>query len=170
MTTVSQLMTRDRLVTIGADATVTEAARRLSAAGISHLMVTAEGGGLLGVFCVCDLDRVATGSRLRQHISARPIAVDSTTDADVAIELMETQRVSCLPVLDKGRLSGVITLHEMRRKGLVPGEDERCSACGSTEHVRCGPSSTVGLCIDCTRKSLPPIAELEQDRELGGGD
>lgn len=170
MTSVSTLMTRDHLVTIGPDATVRDAAKCLASAGISHLLVTGEGEKLLGVFCACDLDRAATGTRLRQHIHARPITVDVTTDADVALELMETQHVSCLPVLDAGRLRGVITLHELRRRGLVDGEEERCSACGSTEHVRCSSLRPLGLCIECSRKSEPPNAELEIENELGGGD
>lgn len=170
MTSVSSLMTRDRLVTIGPEATVSDAARRLASAGISHLLVTGEGERLLGVFCACDLERAATGTRLRQHIHARPITVDVTTDAHVALELMEDQHVSCLPVLDAGCLRGVITLHELRRRGLVDGEEERCSACGTTEHVRCSPRRALGLCIECSRKSEPPSVELEIETELGGGD
>jgi hypothetical protein len=133
-------------------------------------MVTDERERLLGVFCACDLDRVGASTCLHQHIHAEPITVDVTTDADFAIELMEHQRVSCLPVLDSGRLCGVITLHDMRRRGLVDGGEEHCSACGSTEHVRCSPTRTVGLCIDCTRKSEPPNVELDIETELGGGD
>jgi len=170
MTSVSTLMTRDRLVTMGPEATVSEAAKRLASEGISHLLVTGEGERLLGVFCACDLERAATGSCLRQHITARPITVDVTTDADVAIGLMEDQHVSCLPVLDAGRLRGVITLHELRRRGFAPGEEERCSACGTTEHVRCSPHRALGLCIECSRKSEPPNVELEIETELGGGD
>jgi CBS-domain-containing membrane protein len=104
-----------------------------------------------------------------RHIHARPIAVDVTTDAEIAIELMEGQRVSCLPVLDAGQLCGVITLHDMRRRGLVAAGEDHCSACGSTVHVRCGPTRTVGLCLECTRKSVPPNLELEIETELGGG-
>jgi CBS domain-containing protein len=170
MTSVSTLMTREQLVTIGPEATVRDAAERLSSAGISHLLITGEGEKLLGVVCACDLDQAATGTRLHQHIHARPITVDVTTDAEVAAQLMEGQRVSCLPVLDGGRLRGVITLHELRRRGLVDREDERCSACGSTEHVRCSSLRPIGLCIECTRKSEPPDSELEIENELGGGD
>ncbi|HTU60990.1 MAG TPA: CBS domain-containing protein [Polyangiales bacterium] len=171
MTSVSTLMTRDHLVTIGPEATVSDAARRLASEGISHLLVTGEGDRLLGVFCACDLEHAATGSRLRQHITARPITVDVTTDAHVALELMEDQQVSCLPVLDAAcRLRGVITLHELRRRGLVDSEEERCSACGTTEHVRCSPHRALGLCIECSRKSEPPNVELDIETELGGGD
>lgn len=170
MTAVSTLMTRDRLITIGPEATVRDAAKALANAGISHLLVTGEHDRLLGVFCVCDLDRAPTGTRLRQHLHGKPITVDITTEADVALELMADQHVSCLPVLDAGRLRGVITLHDLRRMGLVDGEEECCSACGSSEHVRCSHRRPVGLCFDCTRKSEPPNLELDNEAELGGGD
>lgn len=170
MTSVSTLMTRDRLVTIGPEATIGEAAQRLAAAGISHLLVTGEGERLLGVFCTCDLEHAATDTCLRQHLHGRPITVDVTSEAEFAVELMENQHVSCLPVLDAGQLRGVITLHELRRRGLVAGEEERCSACGTTEHVRCSPRRALGLCIECSRKSEPPNLELDIETELGGGD
>jgi len=159
-------MTPRPLVTIGPDAWVHDAAKTIADAGISHLLVTADDDSLLGVFCVCDLDRAETGTRLRQHMHADPITIDAETDAEDAVVLMESRRVSCLPVMAQGRLSGVITLHDLRRLGLASGEGESCSACGSTEHVRCSHSHTLGLCIDCARKSEPADGEAE----LGGGD
>lgn len=170
MTAVSTLMTRDRLITIGPEATVSDAASALAKAGISHLLVTGERDALLGVFCVCDLDRAPTGARLRQYLHEKPVTVDMWTETDVALDLMTTKHVSCLPVLDAGRLRGVITLHDMRRMGLVDGEEECCSACGSSEHVRCSHRRPLGLCFECSRKSEPPSSELELEAELGGGD
>lgn len=166
MTAISSLMTRRPLVTIGLDAWVSDAAKTLADAGVSHLLVTGEGDKLLGVFCVCDLDRAETGTKLRQHMHAEPITVDLHAEAEDALALMESRHVSCLPVVEQGRLSGVITLHDLRRIGLASGEAERCSACGSTEHVRCTHGRTLGLCIDCARKSEP----ADGDAELGGGD
>lgn len=170
MTAVSAIMTRERLVTMGPDATVGDAAERLASAGISHLLVTGTDEHLLGVLCTCDLERAGLGTRLREHLRARPVTVDVTADAAVALELMGDQGVSCLPVLDAGRLRGVLTLHELRRRGLVTGEEERCGACGTTEHVRCSPNRALGLCIACHRKSQPPDFELDIETELGGGD
>jgi predicted transcriptional regulator len=170
MTAVSTLMTRNRLITIGPEATVSDAARTLAKAGISHLLVTGDHDCLLGVFCVCDLDRAPTGTRLQQHLHAKPVTVDMWTETDVALNLMEQRHVSCLPVMDAGRLRGVITLHDMRRMGLVDGEEECCTACGSSDHVRCSHKRPVGLCLECARKSEPPNLELELDAELGGGD
>ena len=166
MTAISSLMTHDRLVTIGPDALVAEAARTIADAGISHLLVTGDGEHLLGVFCVCDLDRAPSRTTLRQHLKQRPVTVEASTEVATVAEIMLASNVSCLPVVEGGALKGVVTLHDLRRLGLLEGEAERCSACGSTEHVRC--SHGVGLCIDCTRKSQPP--EPGTDDELGGGD
>lgn len=170
MTAVSTLMTRNRLITIGPEATVSDAAKTLARNGISHLLVTGDHEDLLGVFCLCDLDRAATGTRLRQHLHAKPVTVDMWTETNVALDLMAHKHVSCLPVVDAGRLRGVITLHELRRMGLVDGEEELCSACGSSEHVRCSHRRPIGLCFDCLHKSEPPSFELELEAELGGGD
>jgi predicted transcriptional regulator len=170
MTSVSTLMTRDRLVTLGPDVSVSDAARTLANAGLSHLLVTEEGEKLLGVFCICDLDRAATGTPLRAHLHDVPVTIDLHADADDALRVMSQRHVHCLPVLDEGRLRGVITLHDLRRNGLAGAEEEHCSCCGSTEHVRCNHGRDVGLCFDCTRQSEPPNLELGLDAELGGGD
>jgi predicted transcriptional regulator len=166
MTAISSLMTQDRLVTIGPDALVADAARTIADAGISHLLVTGAGEHLLGVFCVCDLDRAPAKTPLRQHLRRDPITVEVNTEAATVAEIMLASNVSCLPVVERGALKGVITLHDLRRLGLLDAEAERCSACGSTEHVRCSHGA-IGLCIDCTRKSQPPDSG---DDELGGGD
>jgi acetoin utilization protein AcuB len=166
MTAISSLMTQDRLVTIGPDALVSEAARTIADAGISHLLVTGDGEHVLGVFCVCDLDRAPSRTQLRQHLNRKPVTVEANTDVAAVAQLMLASNVSCVPVVEGGALKGVVTLHDLRRLGLLEGEAERCSACGSTEHVRC--SHGVGLCIDCTRKSQPPDPDV--DDELGGGD
>src|ERR1700712_2206627 len=170
MSSVSTLMTRDRLVTLGPNASVSDAARTMADAGISHLLVTGDGDNVLGVFCVCDLDRAPTGTPLWQHLQDKPVTIDLNAEADSALALMSQLHVSCLPVLDAGHLRGVITLHDLRRKHVGDAEEEHCSCCGSTEHVRCSHGRDVGLCFDCTRKSEPPDLELELDAELGGGD
>jgi predicted transcriptional regulator len=166
MTAISSLMTHDRLVTIGPDALVAEAARTIADAGISHLLVTGDGEHLLGVLCVCDLDRAPSRTPLREHLRSQPVTVEASTDVAAVAELMLSSNVSCLPVVEGGALKGVVTLHDLRRLGLLEGETERCSACGSTEHVHCAHG--VGFCIDCTRKSQPPGPDGED--ELGGGD
>lgn len=170
MTSVSTLMTRDRLVTLGPNASVSEAVRTLADTGLSHLLVTDGGEKLLGVFCICDLDRAATGTPLQQHLQESPATIDLDAEADEALRLMSRRHVHCLPVMDGGRLCGVITLHDLRRKGLADAEEEHCSCCGSTDHVRCNHGRDVGLCFDCTRKSEPPNLEVELVAELGGGD
>ena len=113
MTAISALMTHDRLVTIGPEASVDDAARTMAAAGVSHLLVTGDGQHLLGVFCVCDLERAPAGTGLRQHLRRRPITVDVDTDATRVAELMRSAGVSCLPVVEQGRLVGIISIGDV---------------------------------------------------------
>jgi Mg/Co/Ni transporter MgtE len=134
-------------------------------------LITEDGDQLLGVCCVCDLEQAATGARVRHVMHDERLWVEANADADEALALMESHQVTCLPVLERGRLSGVITLHALQRFGVMGAEEERCSACGSTEHVacvRCGRRRARGLCMDCVRKSEPP--EPGWELELGGGD
>jgi predicted transcriptional regulator len=168
MTTISALMTRGPLVTVGPEAWVADATKLLADAGISHLMVTADNETLLGVMCVCDLDRVPLGTQLKQHMHVAPVTVEADTEAEIALTIMTSRQVSCLPVLENGRLSGVVTLSDLRRGGLAAGGEERCSACGGREHVRCSHGRSIGLCIECTRIAEPP--DGDEDPELGGGD
>jgi CBS domain-containing protein len=169
MTAISALMTRrGPLVTVGPDAWVGEANKTLCRAGLSHLLITGDGDRLLGVCCVCDLERAAAGARIRHLMHDELVTVESSTEADVALELMESHHVSCLPVVERGCLAGVITRHELQRMGIMGVEEEHCSACGSTEHVHCGHGHVRGLCLECARKSEPP--DPDSEAELGGGD
>jgi arabinose-5-phosphate isomerase len=166
MTTVSTLITPGRVLTIGLDASLADAASKMADTGVSHLMVT-EGRQLVGVVCVCDLDAASDGSRLRQLMRAEPVTIAPDALATEAAALMLSAGVSCLPVVGAGELCGVITLHELRRLGLFESDPVRCSACGSEDHVRCAQhGGLVGWCFSCMRQSEASQA----DDELGGGD
>jgi predicted transcriptional regulator len=165
MAIVGNLMTRERLVTIGPSTLTSAAARRISDEGVSHLMVT-DGDSLLGVFCVCDIDAADVGSVVSECMTRNPVSVRADTDAADAAQLMHSWGVSCLPVLVAGKLYGVVTLSDLRAAGIVESAVTCCTVCGSEDHVRCTEhGDCVALCLECTRKSEPPDAE----EELGGG-
>ncbi len=164
MTIIGELMSHERLVTVGPGLSTRDAVRKCIDEGVSHLLVI-EGGGLIGLCCICDLD----GSELRHTVSdcmsTKLVSVRADTGAQEAAELMQTRGVSCLPVLGEGVLQGVITLNDLRAAGIVDSLLSRCSACGGDDHVRCtGHGRCVGLCLECMRKSEPPGA----DEDIGG--
>lgn len=165
MHTVSMFMTTEGLVTVEPDASVADAVQRVVDAGISHLLVTTR-GDLVGLVCVCDLDRAHVGATVEECMARDPITVDVATSAALAGRVMLERGISCLPVMAGGALRGVITVGDLRRAGIVDAPPERCISCGSTEHVRCETRGhSVGYCLECTRRSEPP----GWDDDLGGG-
>lgn len=132
---------------------------------ISHLLVI-ERGALVGLVCLCDLDAAPTGASVSECMSRDLVTIDVATSPAQAARIMIDGRIGCLPVMSERRLCGVVTLGDLRRAGVVDLPVERCVACGSTEHVRCGHHGrSVGYCLECTRRSEPP----SWDDDLGGG-
>ena len=161
---LADLIPERRVVTIEPTAALADAERKLDAEQVSHLMVV-RGGHLVGVLCVCDIDRAPDGALVRDAMSTRTWTVEIESDACEASARMLEHGVSCLPVLRRGALCGVITLSDLAHAGLVPGAAVRCSACGSEDHVRCAVhGQSAGFCIECSRRSAPP----DWSDDLGG--
>jgi CBS domain-containing protein len=164
MVTVRQLASPRQPVTIAPDASIVAALLKSTTEHVSHLMVT-EGRRLVGMCCVCELDEADNGSSVRTCMNANPATIDLDADISQAVALMSARRVSCLPVIARGELYGVITRHALRQLGLLEPDNECCGVCGSAEHVRRQrDSSEVALCLDCSRRSQPP----DDFDELGG--
>jgi Mg/Co/Ni transporter MgtE len=164
MGTLAEFLAPGRLVTIEPTVALADAEQRLEAEHVSHLMVVL-GSDLLGVLCICDVDRAPSGVLVGDAMSTRVWTADVETDAREAAERMLEHGVSCLPVLRRGALCGVITLSDLAKAGLASSAAARCSACGSDDHVRCAVHGlSAGFCLECTRKSVPP----EWDDDLGG--
>lgn len=154
-----------RLLAIGPMASVGEAAAMLAREHVSHLVVV-KGDELLGVLCTCDIERAAQGASVAQAMTRGVFTIDADAPPAEALASMHAHSVSCLPVVSHGALRGVVTLHDLVRLGLA-GDAERCSACGSTEHVRCEQHGTrAALCLECTRRSEPPA--WDDDIGVGG--
>jgi len=165
MQSVSELMTAAPLVTVRPDATVAEAARVIADHGVSHLLVTLR-DKLVGVVCICDLDAAPQSASVAEHMSARPLTVEPDATAAATAERMRSSGVSCMPVVLRGALEGVVTLSDLQRGGYATEIEHRCAACGSDDHVRTHEHmQVVGFCIECRRSSQPP----RWDDDLGGG-
>lgn len=131
------LMTRD-VITIGADASLKEAARRMIEAGISGLPVTAADGSLVGI--VTEADFVTTEADRRRKKRAgllrlvyRDVEIPSqerlvgdvmTTDLIVlgpeadhaeAARLMQKEGIKRIPVVEDGKLVGLVSRSDVLR-------------------------------------------------------
>jgi acetoin utilization protein AcuB len=108
---------RSPAVAISAGTTLQDAYRTMQERGIRHLPVL-EGETLVGVITDRDL-RLATsaltpspfppGSLVSAVMSRAPVTADASDPVEDAAHIMRERKIGCLPILDDGRLIGIIT-------------------------------------------------------------
>ncbi|HET9169499.1 MAG TPA: CBS domain-containing protein [Actinospica sp.] len=127
MGTASQFMNQ-KVESIPSGETVDVAAKRMRDADVGALLVTDEGGQLVGV--VTDRD-IVTGCIASGHDPAKcqvstlaehkPVTVDAEADLAQIIKTMSRSRVRRVPVTENGRLVGVLGLSDLM-KAATPDE------------------------------------------------
>ena len=162
---VERVMTA-RVVAVSSSTAVADARAVASANRCRHLLVV-DAGSLVGVTCVCELQRSTAlervGARKREPITIRP--GDSPADAAA---VMRSFRIGCLPVLRGGRVIGVVSRGDLVRAGIDPDLAGRatCASCGYAHNLREDPYAPgVSFCLFCSERSMPP----DEDEDLGGG-
>jgi acetoin utilization protein AcuB len=108
---------RSPAVAISADTTLQDAYRTMQDQRIRHLPVL-EGEKLVGVVTDRDL-RLATSaltpspflpdSRVSAVMTAAPLTADASDPVEDAARTMRERKIGCLPVMDGGRLIGIVT-------------------------------------------------------------
>ena len=139
---ISELMT-GHVLTIGPDASLKEAARRMLEAGVSGLPVTDEDGKLVGIITEADfmsgeadrrtapragLLRFFTGDheiptseqKVGDVMTKAVVVIGPDADHAEAARLMQTERVKRLPVVAEGRLVGLVSRSDMLRAFVRP--------------------------------------------------
>ncbi|MET8231913.1 CBS domain-containing protein [Micromonospora sp. NPDC005298] len=118
MTTVGEFMTT-RLVTMDGDDTLIAAAQEMRDSAIGDVVVT-DGDNVVGI--VTDRDITVRGvaenmdpgsTRLNQITTRDVITVSQYDDAVSAADLMRTYAVRRLPVIDDGRLVGLVSMGDL---------------------------------------------------------
>ena len=116
---VRHLMT-PKPITISPEETVAVASRTLTHYNIGMLPVCAQDGSLQGVLTDRDIvTRCLAGNRdpgetpVRDIMTAQVRAVDPDMDAAVAAHLMGSQQIRRLPVVEQGRLCGLLSLGDL---------------------------------------------------------
>lgn len=121
MATVQSILNRKgaRVVTIGEDASVLDAARRMNEHHIGALVVT-RGEKVVGIFSERDiLNRVVAAQREPSEtrvgdVMTSPVLVCAPgTTRDECRAVMREKRVRHLPVVAEGRLVGVVSIGDM---------------------------------------------------------
>ncbi len=120
------------VATIPAERTVAEAAAQLAHWSIGALLVSADGTAIEGVISERDIVRhldlvgAALLARPVSSIMSAPVhtcAPDDTPDAVLAI--MTERRVRHVPVVDRGRLAGVVSIGDIVKSRIEALEADR---------------------------------------------
>jgi CBS domain-containing protein len=116
--TVRQIIEGQELVTAPANTTVREAARLMKSKNVGALMVV-DGEKLVGVFTERDgLFRVvaegldATATELGSVMTANPQTIGPNSAFTTALQIMHEGRFRHLPVVDAGRVVGIISVRD----------------------------------------------------------
>ena len=125
---VADIMT-EKLVTVREDTPLDECIRLLEKYRIRHLLVTDEMGKLLGIISERDIrstlpsreiadnnERVSLFLRLNKAADCmvkKPFTVSPDTPIRVAAQIMSSRKFGCLPVVDNGKVVGVITTTDL---------------------------------------------------------
>jgi CBS domain-containing protein/gamma-glutamyl:cysteine ligase YbdK (ATP-grasp superfamily) len=117
--TVGQFMATD-LFTVRPDDLVDLAASVMTWRHIRHVPVEDNEGRLVGLVSHRALLKLLSQGALgneapvtvREIMTPEPLTVSSTTPTLEAMEIMRRNRVGCLPILDDGRLVGIVTSYD----------------------------------------------------------
>ncbi len=118
------------VVTIQPDRTVRDAARLLASHNIGGLIVVEEAGSPIGILSERDVTQAAARSDdfLDRHVddvmTRNPIAGTPEDDVTAVLETMTTNRFRHLPVMDGGRLVGMISIGDVVKCQLQCYEGE----------------------------------------------
>lgn len=123
---VGNLMQQDNLLTAVPETTVDEAARLMAQRGVGAVMVV-EDRKLVGIFTERDAvfrviaqGRDAQTTRLNEVMTPAPITIDPDKSFGYALLLMHEKGFRHMPVLDGGRLVGIVSA----RNAMDPDMEE----------------------------------------------
>ncbi len=105
--TAGHIMSR-RLSTVAPTATIDEVRHLMKTQKIRHMLVRGGAGELLGIIS----DRNVRGSQdttAAELMTADPLTIESSATLDPAVTLLIKRQMSCLPVVDAGKLVGLLT-------------------------------------------------------------
>ncbi|MFZ4122517.1 MAG: CBS domain-containing protein [Caulobacterales bacterium] len=117
--------------TLSAEATLAEAARELDVRRVGALVVTDESGRLTGVFSERDLVRevgrrgaACLHDKVSSAMTRGVITASMDETVDEGLERMTDRRIRHLPVVDDGRLIGIVSIGDLVKLRIARAEAE----------------------------------------------
>jgi len=165
---VKDYMTRD-VVTIRADAPISDAAEKMALSGVGGLPVVDEAGNLVGIVTRSDVFRVPPEERsvktVESVMSRNLVVTYPEEDLETAFIKMLSHRVERLPVVEPAnprKLFGIIAREDMVRayKAELAALEQQ-----KPEPPRCATSPSAWVHLGALYR-LPPLVDLREDRPL----
>lgn len=143
--TVRQLMSHN-ITVIPANMRCDEVLETMRNGKIRHLMVCRDGDQLQGVISDRDVHQ-KTGEKASDIMTANPVTVSPDSAINPAVTQLVKMHISCLPVVEDGRLVGVLTTTDLMLA------------------LQCSIQVLHHLALDATRDS-EPVEPIEQIRPV----
>ena len=133
MTVARILMEKGRYVlTVQPHRTLKEAAAALTADGVGAAVVSDDAIGVLGIISERDIVRAigrghasALDETVLQHMTAKVTTVTERASLDQVMEIMTDQRFRHLPVVEDGRLVGIVSIGDVVKRHVDAIDRER---------------------------------------------
>ena len=120
------------VVTTAPHRTLREVVRMLTEKGIGAVVVTGADGEVLGIFSERDLVRALAklgtevlDDAVSRHMTARVITATDDMGVLEAMERMTTGRFRHIPVVENGRLAGLVSIGDVVKHRIAEIEQER---------------------------------------------
>ena len=111
--TVRDVMTKTPL-TIDPETPVATAVALMHERGLRHLPVVDDDRRLIGILSDRDVrSLVSENPRVRDVMTWRVVTVAPAAPIAQAAAMMTSERIGCLPVVERGRLVGIVTVHDV---------------------------------------------------------
>jgi acetoin utilization protein AcuB len=168
---VAEIMT-ESIVSIAPSTHLKDARRLADAKGVRHLPVVGA-QGLVGIVCVCDLEPGQNEAEIVGVMQSPVITIGADAPIERAAHMMRFYRIGCLPVVDQGRMLGIVSRGDLSRAGLSNETlygDRVCASCGQHHEVLAHENiDFLFFCRDCLERS-GPADPADPTEDLGEAD
>jgi IMP dehydrogenase len=164
------------VLSVGPDATVAEVSRLMNEHGISGVPVI-EDNRVIGIVSRRDIRAIVSKRRdenIRSVMTRKPITADETITMETALEIMYSNKVERLPVVnDQGKLLGIITMQDILEMKQYPSANRDrngtlrvAAAVGPFDHdraMRLDEAGADALIVDCAHAHNMKVVKAVKD-------